>query len=223
MAKGIDGTFLLVLPQYDETQIFKLSPDKPELLNTLDVGAPVRFTSDSRYLFVDRERVTCKFSTGRHKRQSTIHRFQTILMLVAMARFCFPTPMAGQILIWDAKALLPSQPVAIQARGKQHVIFEAVKQNQLLQNFPNPFNPETWIPFRLANESDVTIRIYSSTGQLVRRLSPGIMPAGDYASESKAIYWDGRNQMGESVSSGVYLYTINAGDFSATRKMLICK
>ena len=98
-----------------------------------------------------------------------------------------------------------------------------VKLNQLLQNFPNPFNPETWIPFRLANESHVTIQIYSSTGQLVRRLSPGIMPAGDYSSQSQAVYWNGHNQTGEPASSGVYLYTINAGDFSATRKMLIRK
>lgn len=86
-----------------------------------------------------------------------------------------------------------------------------------------PFNPETWVPFRLANESDVTIRIYSATGQLVRLLSPGIMPAGAHCSQSQAVYWDGCNQMGEPVSSGVYLYTIDVGDFSATRKMLIRK
>ena len=99
----------------------------------------------------------------------------------------------------------------------------AVKRNQLLQNFPNPFNPETWIPFRLANESHVTIHIYAPTGQLVRRLSRGTMPAGDYSSQAKAVYWDGRNQIGEPVSSGIYLYTISTGDFSATRKMLIRK
>ena len=222
LAKGIDGTFLLVLPQYDETQIFKLSPDKPELLNTLDVGAPMRFTSDSRYLFVDREGNLQIFDWQTQTPIDhppipdyfDVSRDGSVLLSYANG---------GQILIWDAKALLPSQPVAIQARGKQHVIFGAVKRNQLLQNFPNPFNPETWIPFRLANESDVTIRIYSSTGQLVRRLSPGIMPAGDYASESKAIYWDGRNQTGETVSSGVYLYTITADGFAATRKMLIHK
>lgn len=98
-----------------------------------------------------------------------------------------------------------------------------MKRNQLLQNFPNPFNPETWIPFQLADESYVTVRIYSPTGRLVRRLSLGTMPAGDYSSQSHAAYWDGRNQIGEPVSSGVYLYTINAGKFSATRKMLIRK
>jgi len=128
-----------------------------------------------------------------------------------------------QIQIWDGSALLPSQSVAVKPQDKQIVILGEVKRNQLLQNFPNPFNPETWIPFRLANESHVTIHIHSSTGQLVRRLSLGIMPAGDYSSQAQAVYWDGRNQVGEPVSSGVYLYTINTGDFSATRKMLIRK
>ena len=128
----------------------------------------------------------------------------------------------GQIQIWDATALLPSKTV-VTPHGKQIVTLGAVKRNQLLQNFPNPFNPETWIPFRLSTESHVTIYIYSPTGQLVRRLSVGTMSAGDYSSQSQAIYWDGRNQLGERVSSGVYLYTIDAGDFSATRKMLIRK
>ena len=130
---------------------------------------------------------------------------------------------SGQIEIWDGSVLLPSQPVAVEPGGKQMVMLGAVKRNQLLQNFPNPFNPETWIPFRLANESHVTIHIYNTAGQLVRRLSLGTLPAGDYSSQSQAIYWDGRNQVGEPVSSGVYLYTIHAGDFSATRKMIIRK
>ena len=115
------------------------------------------------------------------------------------------------------------ESVVVEPQGQQLAQWGGIKRNALLQNFPNPFNPETWIPFRLADESDVTIRIYNSTGQLVRRLSPGVIPAGDYASQSKAIYWDGRNQIGEPVSSGVYLYTINAGDFTTTRKMLIRK
>ena len=129
----------------------------------------------------------------------------------------------GQIHIWDAKALLPSQPVIVEPNGKQLVTLGAVKRNQLLQNFPNPFNPETWIPFRLADESDVTIHIYAPTGQLVRHLPLGRIAAGDYTPQAKAVHWNGRNQIGEPVSSGVYLYTITAGDFSATRKMLIKK
>ena len=221
-AKGIDGTFLLALPQDQETQIFKLLPDKPELLNTFDVGAPVRFASDSRYLFADQD----------DNLQIFDWQTQTPIDHPPIANFfdvsrdgsvLLSHADTGEILIWDAKALLPSQPVVVKPDGKQLVTLGAVKRNQLLQNFPNPFNPETWIPFRLVNESHVTIHIYSSTGQLVRRLSPGIMPAGDYASQSKAIYWDGRNQIGEPVSSGVYLYTITTGNFSATRKMMIRK
>ena len=126
-------------------------------------------------------------------------------------------------MVWDVKNLISLLPYPVEPRGKQFVILGQIKRNQLLQNFPNPFNPETWIPFRLADKSDVTIRIYTPTGKLVRSLSPGIMSAGDYSSQSQAMHWDGRNDEGEAVSSGVYLYTINAGDFSATRKMLIKK
>ena len=220
--KDMDATFLLALSEGQETHIWKLLPDKPELLSTLDVGAPVRFTSDSRYLFADRAGHLQIFD---RQTQTPIDHppIANFLDVSRDGSVLLSYTDTGQILVWDTKALLPSQPVSVDAKGKQIVIFGAVKQNQLLQNFPNPFNPETWIPFRLADESHVTIHIYSSTGQLVRRLSPGIMLAGDYASESKAVYWDGRNQIGETVSSGVYLYTITADDFVATRKMLIRK
>ena len=115
------------------------------------------------------------------------------------------------------------ESAAVEPQARQLAQWGTIKKNALLQNFPNPFNPETWIPFRLSTESHVTIYIYSPTGQLVRRLSLGSMPAGDYSSQSQAIHWNGRNQTGEPVSSGVYLYTIDAGDFSATRKMIIRK
>ena len=94
---------------------------------------------------------------------------------------------------------------------------------QLLPNYPNPFNPETWIPYRLAKDAFVTLTIYEQTGQVVRTIDIGHQTAAAYESRSKAIYWDGRNQVGEMVASGVYLYTLTAGDFSATRKMLILK
>ena len=99
----------------------------------------------------------------------------------------------------------------------------APKHNALLQNFPNPFNPETWIPYHLADAAQVTIQIYSATGQLVRVLDLGQRDSGIYSSRSKAAYWDGRNQAGEQVCSGVYVYTIRAGDFTATRKMVVAK
>ena len=93
----------------------------------------------------------------------------------------------------------------------------------LSPNYPNPFNPETWIPYQLARPADVSISIYAANGQLVRTLSLGYQPVGIYESRSRAAYWDGRNTVGESVASGVYFYTLTAGDFTATRKLLIRK
>ena len=90
-------------------------------------------------------------------------------------------------------------------------------------NYPNPFNPETWIPYQLQKPADVQISIYSQSGVLVRELSLGYQRAGQYMSRSRAAYWDGRNHLGEPVASGLYFYTLTAGDFSATRRMLILK
>ena len=97
------------------------------------------------------------------------------------------------------------------------------EENGLLANFPNPFNPETWIPYQLAKPTEVTITIYNINGHVVRTLELGHQPAGTYQTRSRAAYWDGRNAFGELVASGVYFYTITAGDFTATRKMLIRK
>ena len=93
----------------------------------------------------------------------------------------------------------------------------------LLPNYPNPFNPETWIPFQLAESSRVTVTIYNAAGQTVRTLELGQLPAGTYHSRSKAAYWDGRNALGERVASGLYFYRIEAGSFSQLRRMMILK
>ena len=97
------------------------------------------------------------------------------------------------------------------------------KATALLANYPNPFNPETWIPYQLAKPADVTLTIYSVEGALVRTLALGHHTAGLYHSRSCAAYWDGRNMMGEPVASGLYFYTLTAGEFTATRKLLIRK
>ena len=97
------------------------------------------------------------------------------------------------------------------------------KETALLTNYPNPFNPETWIPYQLSEPTVVTVRIYSVKGDLVRTLVLGYQPAGMYHRKSRAAYWDGRNAQGEKVASGLYFYTLSAGDFTATRKMLIRK
>lgn len=94
---------------------------------------------------------------------------------------------------------------------------------QLLANYPNPFNPETWIPYQLAKQADVTLQIYSVNGKLIRTLALGHQPPGIYQTRSRAAYWDSRNDWGEPVASGVYFYTLKAGDFTATRKLLIRK
>ena len=97
------------------------------------------------------------------------------------------------------------------------------KETALLPNYPNPFNPETWIPYQLAQSTSVTVSIYSVDSKLVRTLALGNQSAGLYQNRNRAAYWDGKNERGESVASGLYFYTLTAGEFSATRKMLILK
>ncbi len=97
------------------------------------------------------------------------------------------------------------------------------KETLLLPNYPNPFNPETWIPYRLAKPGDVQLTIYAMDGHVVRRLVLGHQPAGIYQTRSRAAYWDGRNAFGEPVASGIYFYTLTVGEFTATRKMMIRK
>ena len=97
------------------------------------------------------------------------------------------------------------------------------QETALLANYPNPFNPETWIPYQLAKPADVNISIYGVDGTLVRKLDLGHQSVGMYQHRNRAAHWDGRNAQGEPVASGVYFYSLTAGDFSATRKMLILK
>ncbi len=96
-------------------------------------------------------------------------------------------------------------------------------ETKLLTSYPNPFNPETWIPYRLAEDAFVTLTIYDIAGQVIRTLDAGHRIASAYENRSKAIYWDGRNDVGERVASGVYFYNLAAGDYSATRRMVILK
>ena len=106
---------------------------------------------------------------------------------------------------------------------EQLLVLLLPKETALLPNYPNPFNPETWIPYQLSEPAEVTLHIYAVDGRLVRALALGHQSAGKYQSRSRAAHWDGRNSFGEAVASGVYFYTLTAGDFTATRKMLIRK
>ena len=131
------------------------------------------------------------------------------------------------IQTWIAQAQLENDGSLVFQQGianlQQLLTLLRPKETALLANYPNPFNPETWIPYQLAHASDVQIGIYAINGTLVRTLNLGHQPAGIYQQRTRAAYWDGRNQLGEPVASGVYFYTLTAGDFTATRKMLIKK
>ena len=103
------------------------------------------------------------------------------------------------------------------------VAYEIPTETELLANYPNPFNPETWIPYHLANDTDVSLSIYDINGMLVRELDLGHQQAGYYTDKSRAAYWDGRNEWGERVVSGIYFYQLRADGYSQMRKMVIVK
>ena len=137
------------------------------------------------------------------------------------------TLMAVEVQGWltDVRALEIKDP--IMKRGflvlEQLLVVLTPKETALLSNYPNPFNPETWIPYRLAEDAFVTLTIYDTVGQIIRTLDVGHRIASAYENRSKAIHWNGRNDVGEQVASGIYFYTLTAGDFSATRRMVILK
>ena len=134
---------------------------------------------------------------------------------------------AATIAAWIAQARLEDDGSLAFKQGienLQNLLASLIpEETALLHNYPNPFNPETWIPYQLATPAEVTVAIYDMNGQLIQRLAVGHQAAGMYRSRSRAVYWDGRNQLGESVASGLYFYTLTAGEFSATRRMLILK
>ena len=128
---------------------------------------------------------------------------------------------------WLTEAKLTAKHTSRYQRGirmlEQLLAALTPKETALLANYPNPFNPETWIPYQLAKDADVSLSIYAVDGRLVRTLALEHQPAGMYQSKGRAAYWDGRNSAGEPVASGVYFYTLTAGEYTATRKMLIRK
>ena len=134
---------------------------------------------------------------------------------------------AASVQAWIAQAQVEDDGSLAFQRGianlQRLLALLTPEKTVLLANYPNPFNPETWIPYQLAQASDVRIYIYATNGALVRTLDLGYQPAGVYQQRTRAAYWDGRNQLGEPVASGVYFYTLTAGYFAATRKMLIRK
>lgn len=110
---------------------------------------------------------------------------------------------------------------SINGNGQLPTTWASVKQNMLFQNYPNPFNPDTWIPYQLSNEADINVTIYGSNGKLIRFLDLGHKLPGSYIDKLKAVHWDGKNEAGEQVSSGAYFYAIQAGEFTAVKKMVV--
>ena len=125
--------------------------------------------------------------------------------------------------VYSAEKNFGLPPYAVDPNGLQVTTLGRVKRTALLQNFPNPFNPETWLPYHLATDAPVSLSIYNVQGQLMRELDLGSQKAGSYLNRETAAYWDGRDRFGEGVSSGVYFYTLHAGSFRATRRMLVLK
>ena len=128
----------------------------------------------------------------------------------------------GTVLLWNYKSN-GGEPFSVDSHGKKLVTLGQIKRNQLFQNYPNPFNPETWIPYQLASPAHVRISIWTEDGKLIRTLDLGDKPIGIYQDHDRAAFWDGKNKNGETIASGVYFYTLTAGNFTATRKMLIQK
>ena len=135
------------------------------------------------------------------------------------------TPEVVQQWLDAAKRLARTDPTVHRSIAVLETLLAALtpKKTVLLPNYPNPFNPETWIPYQLAKRTDVSISIYSADGKLVRTLKLEQQVAGVYESRNRAAYWNGKNEVGESVASGLYFYTLTAGEFTATRKMFIVK
>ena len=122
-----------------------------------------------------------------------------------------------------ADLFITAKGVGLEAPNQIAAANQRVRETKLLSNYPNPFNPETWIPYQLAETADVSIKIYDISGRLVRTLSVGFKPVGYYLTRERAAYWDGRNETGESVSSGVYFLRFVAGNFTATQRLVIVK
>ena len=119
--------------------------------------------------------------------------------------------------------MTPSNPRAAAVPVNSALVSVIPEATGLLANYPNPFNPETWIPYHLSKGSDVKITIYDTHGQVIRRLTLGHQPVGIYTHRNLAAYWDGRNALGERVASGIYFYQLQTDALSPLRKMVILK
>ena len=203
---------ILVYATQDAVAGWQLGEQAAEQMFRIDGKGPAHFSADGRYLFLNGKDGLQIWNWRAN--QPLEHPFVPEYWDVAqdgsvlLTRLTYPLPQ-----IWDVTPLLLPKPV----------LFGQVRKSALLANFPNPFNPETWIPYQLSELAHVDIRIHDASGRQVRTLDLGMKPAGDYLSRSQAAYWDGRNDAGEAVSSGLYFYTLHAGDSHSTRRMNLVK
>lgn len=194
----------------DAVVVWQLGEQTAEELYRIAGSGPVHFSADGRYLFLNGSdgleiwnwRANVPLEHPPIPAYLDVNKDGSVLAT---------EDESWQVRIWNISALLLPKPV----------LLGQAKKAALLPNFPNPFNPETWIPYQLSELTTVRIRIHDVSGRQVRSLNLGAKPAGDYFSRSKAAYWDGHNDAGETVSSGLCFYTLEAGEFTGTRRMLI--
>ena len=179
-------------------------------LNSLSVRTLATLQSVPISIVVDPAGQKLYWTNSRGKIQRSNLKGRSIQTLVTGLR----TPSSIALGTAPVGLLVPAAPISVENLPDETALFS---------NYPNPFNPETWIPYQLAEPADVTVSIYAADGRLVRTLDLGHRSVGIYESRSHAAYWDGRNELGEPIASGVYFYTLTADDFTATRKMLILK
>jgi len=197
----------------------------------------IAFSPDGRVLVSGSNDTTMRFWDVENGTQKTVHTVHnagiTDLVFAPDGQTLAAASNDATVLLWDFPLLIESGWEASQLTKDTNLngvlnpvplfVEPIPKKTALLANYPNPFNPETWIPYQLANPAEVTVCIYKANGTMIRVLAIGHQPAGIYEDRHRAAYWDGRNGNGESAASGVYFYTLTAGDFTATRKMVVRK
>ena len=179
-----------------------------------DIWGPYTYNHTGEIYFQDDSNVYRKYTSSIHLPEGS---FPGVWGVIGIG----VTDKARNTLYHDFTEITRFEVIEIQAAPTLQVTLP--DKNALLPNYPNPFNPETWIPYHLAAPADVSLHIYAINGRLVRHFDLGHQRAGMYQSRSRAAYWDGRNAVGEPVASGVYFYTLTAGEFTATRRLLIAK
>ena len=191
--------------------------DEETGMNQVDIGVTVKNLSSGREAtatVIDETGYRLTVVDIESKRAATVG---DVLEVSAQS----PNPFIGLQPLWYTVTAEDVRQNLIQLPAL--IAYEIPAETELLANYPNPFNPETWIPYRLAEDAFVTLTIYDTEGRVIRTLEVGHQIASAYENRSKAIYWDGRNDVGERVASGVYFYNLAAGDYSATRRMVILK